>query len=181
MEPPHLSCSRDPEGAPAHKERAGAMLLELLQKANLFHLLHQIDLDFSEQHRRQGCPYCGGPLHRASYERKPRGGPETIPEAFCIRLSLCCGRRDCRRRSLPPSCLFMGRRVYWGAVVLVVITLRQQRCSGASASKLRNLLDISHKTLVRWMRYFREAFPTSSQWQRLRGLVPATVGNSEAS
>jgi hypothetical protein len=118
-------------------------------------------------------------LHRAFYERKPRGGPTTLPEAYSVRLSLCCGRMGCRRRSLPPSCLFMGRRVYWGPVVLVVVTLRQQRSVGASANKLRRLFGISHKTLVRWMRYFREVFPRTVQWQRLRGLVSAEVFNAE--
>ena len=37
-----------------------------------------------------------------------------------MRLSFCCGREGCRRRVLPPSVLFWGRRVYWAAVVLVV-------------------------------------------------------------
>jgi len=73
----------------------------------------------------------------------------------------------------------MGRRVYWGAVVLVVVTLRQQRSKGASANKLRKRFGISHRTLVRWMRYFRKVFPRTVQWQRLRGLVSAAVFNAE--
>jgi hypothetical protein len=73
----------------------------------------------------------------------------------------------------------MGRRVYWGAVVVVVVALRQQRLVGFSANKVRKLFGISHRTLVRWMRYFREVFPRSAHWQRLRGLVSAAVINAE--
>jgi hypothetical protein len=73
----------------------------------------------------------------------------------------------------------MGRRVYWGAVVVVVVTLRQQRLVGFSVNKVRKLFGISQRTLVRWLRYFREVFPRSAHWQRLRGLVSAEVFNDQ--
>ena len=38
---------------------------------------------------------------------------------------------------------------------------------------------ISHKTLLRWMAYFRDVFPSSAQWQRLRGRISSEVGNSD--
>ena len=111
------------------------MLPELIQKVSLFYLLHRIDIDLAKQLQQGRCPYCNGPLHHSNYERKPRGGPENIPDEYLVRQSLCCGRPDCRRRTLPPSCLFMGRRVYWGCVILVVMTLpmgqalvRSKRC-----------------------------------------------------
>ena len=88
------------------------MLAELLQRVSLFRLLHRIDQDLAEKSRLAGCPYCQGPLHRARYLRKPRGGPENIPEEYFFRLSLSCGREHRRRRVLPPSCMFMGRKVY---------------------------------------------------------------------
>ena len=66
------------------------------------------------------CRYCGGPLHRGDYPRKPRGGlSPSAAEAFGRRFSLCCGREGCRRRATPPSVRFLGRRVYVGAVVIV--------------------------------------------------------------
>jgi hypothetical protein len=91
------------------------------------------------------------------------------------RFSLCCWH--CRRRSLPPSCLFLGRRVYWGAVVLVVVTLRQQRAEGFSARKVRELFGISHQTLLRWMAFYREIFPASQAWKQRRGLLGVEVRN----
>lgn len=155
------------------------MLPELLQKSSLFSLLHRIDTDLANQCREKGCPFCGGPLHQAKYERKPRGGPENLPEEYLIRQSLCCGRENCRRRCLPASCLFMGRRVYWAGVILVVMALRQNRPESASTSELMRMFGISRKTLFRWISYFREAFPGSAQWQKLRGKVHASVRNSE--
>lgn len=65
--------------------------------------------------------------------------------------------------------------MYWAPVILLVVTLRQQRPEGHSASKLRALFGVSRQTLVRWMRYFRSAFPTSPWWRRLRGLVGVEV------
>lgn len=75
------------------------MLPELLQTTKLFHLLHRIDIDLAEQHQKGGCSFCGGPLHYSIYQRKPRGGPDELPEDLFIRFSLCCGNEDCRRRT----------------------------------------------------------------------------------
>ena len=155
------------------------MLPELLQKASLFSLLHRMDMDLARQHQEGGCPYCGGPLHQANYPRKPRGGPDDIPEECLIRFSLCCGREGCRCRTLPPSVRFMDRRVYWSCVILVVMTLRQDRPDGMSASKMGGLFGVTRKTLMRWASYFREVFPSSAQWQRLRGRVSPSVRDRE--
>ncbi|MFH0725921.1 MAG: hypothetical protein V2B19_06160 [Pseudomonadota bacterium] len=154
------------------------MLSELLQKNSLFRTLHKIDLDLSQSAQEKGCPFCGGVLHQANYPRKPRGGPAIIPEAYRIRQSLCCGREGCRRRSLPSSCLFMGRRVYWGAIILVVMCLRQGRLSGKSICSLERLFDISRQTIKRWILYFRDEFPQSPQWKALRGRVVCLVTNT---
>jgi hypothetical protein len=155
------------------------MLSDLLQDVSLFRLLYQIDRDLAESCRQARCPYCQGPLHYAPYLRKPRGGPEKIPEEYLWRFSLCCGRESCRRRVLPPSCLFMGRRVYWQAVILIVMTLRQARVNGIGANRLMRMFSIPRKTIVRWISYFRSEFAAGRVWQRLRGRVDATVGNTD--
>ena len=155
------------------------MLPKLLRHVSLFRVLHQIDQEFSQTCQQAGCPYCDGPLHKASYFRKPRGGPGNIPEEYQIRLSLCCGRESCRRRVLPPSCLFMGRKVYWRAVILIVTTLRQKKPSRASINLLVRKFSISRKTIVRWIKYFRAEFGSTSGWQSLRGLVTARISNDD--
>lgn len=98
-----------------------------------------------------------------------------MPEEYCIRLGLCCGREGCRRRTLPPSCLFTGRRVYWGVVILVVLALRQRRTKGASFRKLKDLFGVTRLTVLRWMEYYRKEFPQSERWQRQRGMVDTRV------
>ncbi len=154
------------------------MISELLQKSSLFSLLHRIDIDLSNERRLKGCPFCNGPLYQANYERKPRGGPEDLPDEYCLRQSLCCGCDGCRRRCLPPSCLFMGRRVYFCAIIVVVMALRQNRPGGASTDELKDMFGISKKTLLRWITYFREEFPLSTTWQQLRGRIHSSVNNN---
>lgn len=149
------------------------MLLDLLKKSSLFRLLHKIDLDLADQVRAQGCPWCEGRLDYARYSRKPIGGPDDLPDELRVRHSLCCN--DCRRRTLPPSVLFFGRRVYWGAVVVLVCALRQQRLGSTSYRKLQELLGVHRSTVWRWMEYFRECFPQTPQWHRLKDQLRARV------
>jgi hypothetical protein len=119
-------------------------------------------------------PYCGGPLHQAYYERKPRGGPSDLPEQYSIRMSLCCGTEGCRKRTLPPSVLFWERRVYWGVVILVLVALREGRTKGATAARLQQLFGVSRFTLTRWLRYFHQIFPSTNTWRLLSArLCPA--------
>jgi len=154
------------------------MLAELLQNVSLYRVLHQIDQDLALACRRAECPFCHSPLHNAPYTRKPRGGPDSIPEEYSVRQSLCCSREECRRRVLPPSCLFLGRKVYWGAVILIATTLWQQNPQTNSINMLARKFKIPRSTVVRWIHYFRDVFPQSLQWQRLRGLISAQISNN---
>src|SRR3989304_4273818 len=78
---------------------------------------------------------CGGRLHRAHYPRKPRGGPAELEPGQERRLSFCCAREGCRRRTTPPSLRFLGRRVYFGPVFVLVTTL----CQGISPRRVARL------------------------------------------
>ena len=154
------------------------MLTELVKKASLYLLLNKIDHDLAIECRNKGCPYCGGVLHQANYERKPRGGPIDLPDEVCIRQSLCCSVEGCRHRQLPPSTLFIGRRVYWSLVILIVMTLRQNRPEGKSTIGLMRRFKITRKTLFRWICYYRDIFPHGDQWKILRGKIGILVRNS---
>jgi hypothetical protein len=44
-----------------------------LADQELYQLLEKADADLAEEARRKGCRHCGGRVHRADYERKPRG------------------------------------------------------------------------------------------------------------
>jgi hypothetical protein len=118
-------------------------------------------------------PFCGGPLHSAHYLRKPRGGPPELEEAFEVRFSLCCGRPGCRRRVLPPSVRFWGRRVYWAPVLLLVCALRQGQSPALTFERLKAIYGVWRSTLKRWQRYFQELFIHTSAYRRLSGhLMP---------
>jgi hypothetical protein len=150
------------------------MLPELFQSTKLFHLLHRIDIDLADQQQKGGCPFCGGTLHYSNYQRKPRGGPN-LPESHSIRLSLCCSRETCRRRTLPKSTLFMDRRVYFRAIILLGTTLNQSAPQEYSKNMLSKMLGADRKTINRWLRYFREFFPKSRTWKTVRGFISPVV------
>ncbi|XXY46428.1 hypothetical protein WME91_41160 [Sorangium sp. So ce269] len=93
-----------------------------------FSCLQGIDQEIARQVARAGCPWCGGPLDRSDYDRKPRGDRfiAATVELPLRRISLCCRREGCRRRRTPPSVVFLGRRVYLGAVVIVASTMARR-------------------------------------------------------
>lgn len=123
------------------------MYTKLLGDVRLFDLLGQIDEDLAWQVRERGCR-CGGRLHRACYPRKPRGGPGGLSAQYEQRLSYCCAEDGCRKRRTPPSVRFLGRKVYLGAVVVLVSALRQ----GPSPMRVRvlqQLFGVGERTLRR--------------------------------
>ena len=159
-----------------------SMLPDFFQPAKLLSLiqmLFRIDQDLAEQRQATRCPHCGGHLHHGNYQRKPRGRLDRFPDSYFIRQIFCCGNPECRRRTLPPSVLFMGRRVYWRGAILLIMALRQRRPHSASSASLQKLFEVSRQTIDRWVDFFRELFPKSEQWQRLRGLVGAQVGDHD--
>lgn len=148
-------------------------LLKLFSDATFYHVLERIDAELAEAARRARCPRCGGVLHKASYPRKPRGGPADLPACYGIRASYCCAVEGCRARVTPPSVRFLGRHVYLGAVVVLASALQH----GVGAFRVRQLTELfgaSRQTLLRWRSWWLEAFAASRFWQSLRGLlVPA--------
>lgn len=148
----------------------GPMFFEIVRSVTLYAALFAIDVDFAHETRARGCPFCGGPLHSAPYERKPRG-PTALPSEYSVRLSLCCGARDCRRRTLPSSCLFDGRRVYWRAVVLIAVSMTQGGPSRRSVGQICALFGVSRSTVRRWCAYFDSEFVLSRAWQCIAGQV----------
>ena len=138
----------------------------LLRDTRFFELLTTVDDDIADQARAQGCP-CGGRLHRADYPRKPRGGPAGLSPEQEKRRSFCCDRDGCRSRTTPPSLRFLGRRVYFG-VVVVLVTAMAHGVTPRRAAELRARLGIDRRTLARWRRWWREHFPASAFWREQR-------------
>ncbi len=155
------------------------MLPELLKKKSFFFHLYKIDKQIAEQYRAMPCPFCGDRLYFANYFRKPRGEPDGFPKEYFKRFSLCCGNQDCRRRVIPPSCRFMGRKIYWFPVIISVVSDIQGSILETGKFDTSGYFDISRNTLTKWLNFFKNIFPLSAQWQSIRGQVSANVKNNE--
>ena len=143
------------------------MFHKLLSDTRFFLALLKFDTDLADKAGAESCGSCGGPLHKAPYPRKPRGIPSEIRDTYGRRFSFCCGRDGCRKRTTPPSVRFLGRRVYVGAMVVLVSAMRH----GASRWRLRELksrFGIGARTVQRWCRFWREIFRESAFWKLAR-------------
>lgn len=135
--------------------------------SRFYQFLFRIDQDIAAEVQAGGCS-CGGVLHSACYPRKPRGIGCALDESCESRLSFCCATDGCRRRCTPPSVRFLGRKVYLGALVILVMAMEH----GLSAKRRQQLieqLDLYPQTLARWRRWWRKIFPASRCWQANRG------------
>lgn len=139
-----------------------------LPEASFYELLERIDRDLAETAREAGCWRCGGVLHRALYGRKPRGGPRELGAGYEKRWSFCCAVRDCRKRRTPPSVRFLGRRVFLGAVVVLVTALRHG-VTPKRGARLRELVGVSLRTVKRWRRWWQDTFTQGPFWKQVKG------------
>lgn len=130
-----------------------------------FEGLVAIDEAIVERAAREPCRYCNGPLYRGDHPRKPRGGSFAMATgAFDRRFNLCCGRDGCRRRSMPPSVRFLGRRVYLGAVVIMASAIALTTMAVAAAVRTSG---VPARTTRRWLRWWRGPFTTSAAFVEL--------------
>ncbi len=153
------------------------MLSEALKNESLFCELYKIDLATAERYREMKCPHCKGPLYYANYLRKPRGEPEGLSEEYFLQFSLCCGKEGCRRRLIPPTCRFLGKNIYWYAVIITIVSDWQHATDSMPISRLAEKVGISRNTLKRWINLFKEIFPESHSWKKIRGRVSPAIKN----
>jgi hypothetical protein len=147
---------------------------EWVGDARLYAFLWECDRDLAVAARAGGCRVCSGRVDAARYARKPRGGPPGLGPAFERRESFCCARDGCRKRLTPPSLRFLGRKVYLGAVVVLVTAMRHG-ATPPRAARLQELVGVSVRTLARWRRWWREVFGTSRFWQAAAGRFGSPV------
>lgn len=153
------------------------MFAALLADGRLYELLQRFDEDLAAESRACGCPRCGSVLHSARYRRKPRGFVGRLNPEYGWRLSLCCAREGCRKRATPPSLRFLGRKVYLGAVVVLVSVLR----CGVSPVRMRYLeqhVGISRRTLMRWRKWWCEELVATAFWRAASGHLMPPVEHS---
>jgi hypothetical protein len=150
---------------------------KILRESSFFLLLLRSDRNLAEQVRARGCPHCGAALHYGRYERKPRGAPPGLPPEYDRRESLCCSADGCRKRVLPPSLRFFGRRLYLGPV-FVLVSAMIHGITEKRAAALRDLVGVSKRTLERWRAWWRKAFPHTNFWQAARARFALPVDPS---
>jgi hypothetical protein len=132
----------------------------VLADAKFHEQLLAFDRDLSATARAARCWRCGGALHSASYDRKPRGGPAGLGHAYAERFSFCCAVDGCRKRTTPPSLRFLGRKVYLATVVTLISALML----GTTPSRLVRLSvvpGLDRRTLARWRAWWRPTFTDS--------------------
>lgn len=139
----------------------------LLGDERFHRLLLVVDQEIAQEAREKGCAVCKGPLHSGNYARKPRGRPPGLGEEHDLRLSLCCGRKGCRKRLLPMSVRFLARKVYVGIAVVLVSALAH----GVTAKRARELqetIGVSGRTVERWRQWWLSDFRESRFWKMAR-------------
>jgi hypothetical protein len=146
-----------------------------LSTAKFWSLLLRIDEDLATEVRAAGCAACGGVLHSARYPRKPRGiDRRVLGDEYVRRSSFCCDRDGCRRRVTPPSVRFLGRRVFLGAVVVLVSAL-DAGLTGRRVVALQEKFGVSVRTLRRWRAWWQKDFVASALWPVLRARLATPI------
>ena len=136
------------------------MYQAVLADAKFHEQLLVFDRDLAASARAARCWLCGGALHSASYDRKPRGCPGGLCQEYAERFSFCCAVDGCRKRTTPPSLRFLGRHVYLATVVTLISALML----GTTPSRLARLSvvpGIDRRTLARWRAWWRSTFTDS--------------------
>jgi hypothetical protein len=132
----------------------------VLADATFHEQLLVFDRDLAASARAARCWLCGGALHSASYDRKPRGGPPVLGPAYAERFSFCCAVDGCRKRTTPPSLRFLGRKVYL-ATVVTLISAMLLGTTPARLARLSTVPGIDRRTLARWRAWWRSTFNDS--------------------
>ena len=133
------------------------MYQAVLADAKFHEQLLVFDRDLAGCVRAARCRICGGALHSAPYDRKPRGGPAGLGQEYAERFSFCCAVDGCRKRATPPSLRFLGRHVYLATVVTLISALML----GTTPSRLARLSvvpGLDRRTLARWRAWWRSTF-----------------------
>jgi len=145
---------------------------EILRDTRFYELLLSFDRQIADAAHADRCQKCGAALHWGSYERKPRGAAAGLDPEHRRRFSLCCAADGCRKRETPGSLRFLGRKVYFGAMV-VLISAMQSGLNPVRMKRLKALVGVSRRTVMRWRDWWRTVFTDSPFWRAHRALAPA--------
>jgi len=141
----------------------------LLSDARFLNFALNLDIEFSEKARLKGCPECKGKLHFARYQRKGRLLEIDLPSEWNSFHGLCCASEGCRNRVRPLSVRFAGRSPFSGTLVLLTKLLRSGG-SNRSVILLCKELQVSERTVRRWICYWKRVHEKSTWWRKLASI-----------
>lgn len=156
---------------PNWSEDVDQTIEEILRDTRFYELLLGFDRQIADAAHANRCHKCGAALHWGSYERKPRGGPAGLDPEHRRRFSLCCAADGCRKRETPGSLRFLGRKVYFGAMVVLICAM-QSGLNAVRMKRLKALVGVSWHTVMRWREWWRTVFTDSAFWRVHRALAP---------
>lgn len=131
-----------------------------------FEFLYKTDQDLAKKTKEKGCRICGSKVHVANYMRKPRGIGD-LADDFSLCFSFCCSRDGCRKRALAQSIRFFGRVVYWGVHMVLISAMLNGR--SPELKKIMSEFNVDIKTLKRWRQWWKDFFPRTTFWKKLKG------------
>ncbi len=143
----------------------------ILADKRFYELLLGFDREIADAAHEGRCERCGAKLHWGSWERKPRAVPAGLGPEHRERFSFCCAARDCRKRETPGSLRFLGRKVFLGAMV-VLISAMQSGLTPARLKTLQELVCVSRRTIARWRDWWCNVFTESPFWRAYGAFVP---------
>jgi hypothetical protein len=144
---------------------------KILADKRFYELLLGLDREIADAAHEGRCQRCGAKLHCGSFARKPRGVPVGLGPEHRERFSFCCAARDCRKRETPGSLRFLGRKVFLGAMV-VLISAMQSGLTPARMRQLDALVGVSRRTVARWRDWWCSVFTESPFWRAYGAFVP---------
>ncbi len=143
----------------------------ILADKRFYEVLLGFDRQIADAAHEGRCQRCGANLHCGSFARKPRGVPAGLGPEHRERFSFCCAARECRKRETPGSLRFLGRKVFLGAMV-VLVTGMQSGLTATRARQLEALVGVSRRTVARWRQWWCSVFTESPFWRAHGGFVP---------
>jgi hypothetical protein len=161
---------RKPRGLPFERCLCGSVNAQAPSSSGL---LPSSTAELSEA-TSQASTAAGAPLVRPVGELLPEGEAEPEKCELLTRFSFSCAREGCRRRVTPPSFRFLSRRVYWGAI-FVLVSAMQHGATPERRAELRAVFGMCPRTLERWRRWWHETFALSGFWKRAQGAFKRPV------
>ena len=139
---------------------------KLFLNASFLEFASRLDQKFSEEARLKSCPNCKSPLHSARYQRKGRFIDMALPDDWGCFHSLCCSAEGCRKRVRPISIRYAGRSPFSTALFLLA-ELIQSGGSNRSIIYICKELNISERTIRRWLSFWKSVYSKSTWWRKI--------------